>query len=427
MICRRVRGLVPAGHTALAFLILVASCDGTGELPTGTDEGPVEKVSAPLRVRTETLLGNGPAGWRQTIEPGNLERLSGIQVRSGTLVDAIRFRYRDQGGGQWWAPWIGGLGGGAQTEFLMEPGEKLVRVDARTGNALDQVKFTTIGHPNGTRTYGPFGGNGGSPVFFETGSQSGERLEIHGFTGGSGGSTPENSLNWIRLISFFPSQVTGSINETEQHIGWGGNGGSAFSFAPNGDEFLKGVQIVKSAQFPGVGIAALRALFRSASTGAERWTAWAGNTANGCANGTCTTEGAFILNPGEFFTDIRGNSGDTVYQLEFATSTGRSYGPFGVTFAGRTFDFQTRIHGGLKRKILGLSGRSGQLLDRIEATSGYPSCGHLACVTGAKMVASCDPCVAQICAADSFCCNNSWDDACVREVASVCGLNCNTN
>ncbi len=57
------------------------------------------------------------------------------------------------------------------------------------------------------------------------------------------------------------------------------------------------------------------------------------------------------------------------------------------------------------------------------------SCSHTLCATGAALVANCDAsfgdCVDQICAVDSFCCNNSWDSSCVGEVASVCGLNCN--
>lgn len=52
-------------------------------------------------------------------------------------------------------------------------------------------------------------------------------------------------------------------------------------------------------------------------------------------------------------------------------------------------------------------------------------CAHDKCALGEKLAASCDPCVAQICAADSFCCQSSWDGYCVEEVASICGLSCN--
>ena len=51
-------------------------------------------------------------------------------------------------------------------------------------------------------------------------------------------------------------------------------------------------------------------------------------------------------------------------------------------------------------------------------------CAHPKCATGGALNAACDPCVAQICAVDSFCCNNSWDSICVGEVSSVCGQQC---
>jgi len=53
-----------------------------------------------------------------------------------------------------------------------------------------------------------------------------------------------------------------------------------------------------------------------------------------------------------------------------------------------------------------------------------PSCAHLVCTTGVALVNGCHPCVGQICAADAFCCSNSWDGICVGEVGSVCGLAC---
>jgi hypothetical protein len=57
---------------------------------------------------------------------------------------------------------------------------------------------------------------------------------------------------------------------------------------------------------------------------------------------------------------------------------------------------------------------------------GGGTCGHDKCVTGGPLstTACDDPCVAQICAADSFCCTTSWDQQCVNEVASICGESC---
>lgn len=49
---------------------------------------------------------------------------------------------------------------------------------------------------------------------------------------------------------------------------------------------------------------------------------------------------------------------------------------------------------------------------------------HQKCKAGRRMQGSSDACVARICAADSFCCSDAWDDTCVSEVSSVCGEQC---
>jgi hypothetical protein len=51
-------------------------------------------------------------------------------------------------------------------------------------------------------------------------------------------------------------------------------------------------------------------------------------------------------------------------------------------------------------------------------------CAHDICQAGVALTASCDACVATICAVDPFCCSTSWDSLCVGEVASECGLTC---
>lgn len=53
------------------------------------------------------------------------------------------------------------------------------------------------------------------------------------------------------------------------------------------------------------------------------------------------------------------------------------------------------------------------------------SCSHDVCDTGVALVDGCNPCVTQVCAADSYCCTTSWDSMCVDEVTSICGLPCN--
>jgi hypothetical protein len=60
--------------------------------------------------------------------------------------------------------------------------------------------------------------------------------------------------------------------------------------------------------------------------------------------------------------------------------------------------------------------RDGDALDAPQNT-----CAHDLCATGAKLVASCDPCVEQICGSDSYCCDTKWSSQCVDEVSSICG------
>lgn len=55
-----------------------------------------------------------------------------------------------------------------------------------------------------------------------------------------------------------------------------------------------------------------------------------------------------------------------------------------------------------------------------------PSCAHDKCYVGAALNSACDPCVAQVCAMDAFCCmaGGAWNGQCVQEVATVCGETC---
>lgn len=53
------------------------------------------------------------------------------------------------------------------------------------------------------------------------------------------------------------------------------------------------------------------------------------------------------------------------------------------------------------------------------------SCAHDVCSTGAKLTTSCDWCAGKVCAADAFCCSNSWDSVCVNEAKEICAQACN--
>jgi hypothetical protein len=64
----------------------------------------------------------------------------------------------------------------------------------------------------------------------------------------------------------------------------------------------------------------------------------------------------------------------------------------------------------------------GQSVDVV--TEAATACAHPICSAGSKLAKSCDPCATKICNSDSYCCNTAWDAQCVREVASICKVDC---
>ncbi len=59
------------------------------------------------------------------------------------------------------------------------------------------------------------------------------------------------------------------------------------------------------------------------------------------------------------------------------------------------------------------------------AGGGSTGCAHDLCESGVALVASCDPCAAEVCAADDYCCDMDWDGLCVALVDDLCDNLCN--
>jgi hypothetical protein len=86
--------------------------------------------------------------------------------------------------------------------------------------------------------------------------------------------------------------------------------------------------------------------------------------------------------------------------------------------AGPDFRHNPHVKSALVKELIALA---------TEGTGGGgDTCNaHDVCSTGAPLDASCDDsCVTDICDADPFCCNNSWDSLCVGAVPTVCGQSC---
>jgi photosystem II stability/assembly factor-like uncharacterized protein len=59
--------------------------------------------------------------------------------------------------------------------------------------------------------------------------------------------------------------------------------------------------------------------------------------------------------------------------------------------------------------------------DFLDGVACPPECAHGKCETGPPLDADCAPCVTQICQVDPYCCDTHWDSFCVTEVRTVCG------
>ncbi len=67
----------------------------------------------------------------------------------------------------------------------------------------------------------------------------------------------------------------------------------------------------------------------------------------------------------------------------------------------------------------------GVCVDEAASECGGGASCHDECEIGAAMGAECGTCAGDVCAADPFCCNTSWDSACVSGAEAECGLTCN--
>jgi hypothetical protein len=75
--------------------------------------------------------------------------------------------------------------------------------------------------------------------------------------------------------------------------------------------------------------------------------------------------------------------------------------------------------------ILGRVAAAGGASSSSSGSGGSTSkCSHDLCLAGGKLTKSCDPCVTQVCAVDSYCCAHGWDATCVGEAADICGAAC---
>ncbi|MED1663492.1 jacalin-like lectin [Brevibacillus laterosporus] len=122
--------------------------------------------------RKSTLFG-GSGGSPFNDDHTDVKRLAGFYIRHGSRIDAIQGIYDYLDGRRAPQEFHGG-NGGTQAIVFFEDDEHIIRITGRTGSRVDQLTITT-----NKRTYGSYGGNGGSP--FEI-----DAANIGGFFGRSG-------------------------------------------------------------------------------------------------------------------------------------------------------------------------------------------------------------------------------------------------
>jgi len=121
-----------------------------------------------------------------------------------------------------------------------------------------------------------------------------------------------------------------------------------------------------------------------------------------------------------------------------ATSISSGWALVGVGANARTTSGPGRVLSAISpdasdaRRIYGASvenvGNSAGFLSLNRTEARKLAGSHGMCMTGTKLSASMDPCVARICQSSGSCCSNSWDASCVAKVSSVCGIQtCNVN
>lgn len=142
---------------------------GRNGAPEDSSVGP---VAGPVTV------GGGGGGFWSDLDKCAGKAVNGFRVRSAGRVDGLQFSYdtlhvvnsmkmgsngkmtmKTTTDNYYWADAHGYQEGDYKANVKLEAGEYLVRVDYRSGAALDSISFVT----NTGKTYGPYGGSGGSP------------------------------------------------------------------------------------------------------------------------------------------------------------------------------------------------------------------------------------------------------------------------
>ena len=173
---------------------------------------------------------------------------------------------------------------------------------------------------------------------------------------------------------------------------------------------------------PNTGVAVYNTYGGSAA-GATGWAVYGGTSASApivasilAATGKGAIDNSWSYAHVGAFYDVTSGSNGSCSGKYLCTATAGYDGPTGIgTPNGAVIAAGGGATGGTTSSTTGGGTTTG---------GGGSTCSHAICTAGTKLTSACDPCAAQVCAADSYCCGTKWDSVCVGEVASVCGQTC---
>lgn len=271
-------------------------------------------------VRSEGFGGYGGRGFDIQSDVLEWGRIRQINITHGNLVDSITMVYAN---GKSIAC---GTDNGARNALItLEPDEFITKISGRSGQVVDQIKFTT----SKNKEYGPYGGGGGKT--FEC-NFSGKALLF--IFGRAGVNIDQIGFGYGELPAMVPSSILRST-------GYGGNGGAAF------DDLVVQSLLGK--------IKSIKVRSGSAVDNIEITYDGGVKSAHGGGGGI---EQTFNLGEDEWVTEIKGRSGSVLDQIQFVTNK-RSSPTYG---GGGGVPFSLKMD---KRIVKGFFGRAGSTIDQI--------------------------------------------------------------
>jgi hypothetical protein len=278
--------------------------------------------------KTNSYGGGGGAPWddAQTLGAAPPAAFRRIAVRSGNMVDQIESTYTLRNGGV--STLAHGGAGGGPNSFDFVPNEILIGVQGRSGTLVDQISFLTAvvyggGDPPLLRTYGPYGGGGGTPFAIW-----GEIAAFHGRNG-----------TLLDSIGCYLSTAT---------VGpFGGGGGAPFQDPGPVPELSR---ILGISVRHGTYVDAISTTYLLPDGSQQTFS----------HGGSGGTEDVISFSPGEHIIAVVGRSGDLLDNIAFLTEdprgVRRTYGPYGGP-GGTQFIVNADVNG--------FFGRSGSLIDSL--------------------------------------------------------------